>query len=307
MYSLRTVMHTIFVWVTRLGLVFGIALPLAAHAQQPVPIIKNTEVTATVSFDPATFTFNYAYRVTSLPANTGNVRGISIDITTDLTQAFIIENPIPEYRDFVLERLDEQGVNILPVETTPPPGWDSVNLTALGAANWAGTRVDTIQPGESLGGFILTSAFVPGIRTVTITPQISTWNLYPATEDSDEVIAEKRALIKSLNFVGQTLGPVGVFPGTFAHWNQLRDDLNRMIDELGWVDPTLGATLLFRLSEARAAWDADDGTTAKAVLQTLLDTLAQAPAGQLRSEARQLVQLNAEALIARTPTHSFQT
>ena len=36
MYSLRTVMHTICVWVTRLGLVFGIALPLAAHAQQPV-------------------------------------------------------------------------------------------------------------------------------------------------------------------------------------------------------------------------------------------------------------------------------
>lgn len=89
--------------------------------------------------------------------------------------------------------------------------------------------------------------------------------------------------------------------GSFAHWNQLRDDLKRMIDELQWVDPTLGATLLFRLSEARAALDAGDGTAAKDALQTLLDTLAQAPVGQLRPEARTLIELNADALIANTP------
>ncbi len=284
-----------------LTLVFGGMLPLVVQGQQPVPIIKNTEVTATVSFEPVAFRFSYEYAVTSLASNTGNVRSISIDITTDLTRTFFIESSIPEYKGVVLERLDEKGINILPVETTAPPGWDSVNLTVLGTANWGGDRLNTIQPGESLGGFTLTSQFVPGIRTLTISPQISTWNLYPDANDPEEVQAQQDALIKSLDFVGQTLGPVGVSPGTFAHWNQLRDDLNRAI-EIGWItNAALGTTLVAQLADAREALEQLSGATAKERLQIVLDTLAQAAAGDLRSEARELIRLNAEVLIARTP------
>ena len=78
--------------------------------------------------------------------------------------------------------------------------------------------------------------------------------------------------------------------GSFEHWNKLRDDLDRMINELQWVDPTFGATLLSQLEAARSLLDAGDGTAAKDALQTLLDTLA-----------RTLIELNADALIANTP------
>lgn len=272
-----------------------------AYGQPPVPIIKNLEVTASVSFDSAASRFVYAYRIRSLPSNTGNVSGISIDITTDLTQSFFIDNPIPEYRSVVLQRLGDKGINILPVQVTAPTGWHGVNLTALGTADWGEfSKSTTLGPGQSVAGFILTSAFVPGLRTVTVSPDISTWNLYPNASGPEEVQAQQEALIKSLDFVGQTLGPVGVFPGTFAHWNQLRDDLNRMITELNWVDPTLGATLQAQLAVARTQLDDGKGTAAKTAL-TLLATLAQAPATQIRAEARQLVQLNAQSLIAHTP------
>lgn len=232
MYSPRTLTHPAFCQLTLLATL--LVSSLAAHAQA-VPTITDLEVTATVSFDPVTARFTYEYQLTSPTTNTGNVRSIDIDISTDLTETFNIESPVPAYKAAVLEALAEKEIRILPVDTIAPQGWHSVNLTALGTAGWGGTTTNTIRPGELLAGFTLTSFFVPGIRTVTVSPQISTFDLYPQSGDPEEVIAQQEALIQSLDFVGQTLGPVGAFAGTFAHWNQLRDDLSRAVDELQWL------------------------------------------------------------------------
>lgn len=128
------------------------------------------------------------------------------------------------------------------------------------------------------------------------------WELVVEDHDAvtDQDLADAGAAEAEMRFRTYTLGPSGVAPGSYTHWNQLRDNLDRAI-QLGWVpDASLAQTLKTQLADARAALDADNGTLAKMRLQTLLNTLAQTNSGQRRQEVDDLLRLNAQSLIART-------
>ena len=289
------------------GVLALLVLPARVQAQTPVPVITNLQVSATVSYDSTTQTYTYQYSVTNPSSDTGNIFEIAVDLTTNAPlEPSQIANPIPEYRSAVIQSLDKNGIRVIPVSVSAPSGWDATNLTAQGTADWGGDSNNIIKPGGSLGGFTLTTQYayaelMPGIRTITAYPDITTWGLYPDVEnDSPAVQAQKEALINSLNYVGSTLGPV-VISGVYDHWDRLRDDLNRAI-QLGWVsDTNLANALVTGLAAARQALDANDGTTAKQKLQTLLATLAQSTPAQRREEVYDLVLLNVNALLTETP------
>ena len=101
------------------------------------------------------------------------------------------------------------------------------------------------------------------------------------------------------NYYVYALGPVGVTQGTYAHWSQFRDDLNKSI-ELGWIqDATLASILASQLASAREALDAGDGSLAKSHLQTLIDRVTHSEDSQRRAEVRDLVLLNCQSLMRR--------
>jgi len=277
-------------------------LPSTANGQQPVPIIQNMVAGATVSFDQFSSTYSYTYNFHSLNSNTGDVSGISIDISIQPAGNFNNNHSLPEYADAVRRSLDKKNISVLPVNVTAPPSWHAIDITALGTAHWLEvTESATLGPGQTVNGFELSTKFVPGIRKLTLSPAITTWGLYPDASDPEEIIQQQEALIKSLDYVDYTLGPVWVTAGSFAHWNQLRDDINQAI-ALGWVaDTALADTLVSQLATAREARDLRDNGLTRSRLETLIATADQSTLAQRRQEVRDLVVLNAQRLLELTP------
>lgn len=282
--------------------VVALCFAISAIAAPPaVPVINGAQISATVNGNSLE-QYTYTYSVTNPAANTGEIRDIRLDITHRLEDEFSIPNVLPEARTVVEPVLVQRGLRVLPVELQAPSGWRTNNFTVDGQAVWGkAQRGPQLTPGRSLGGFVLKSQFFPpALRQVVLVPAIASWNLYPDADDPEEVQREREALIDSLNLKTYTLGPAGVFAGTFNHWNTFRDSLNLAIS-LGWcADAASGDALVTQLTGARAALDAGDGTLAKARLQTLLNTLSGITTAKCRAEVLDLTRLNAQSLIAHT-------
>jgi len=304
MHSRRILARTI-VLVTCCSAIFGFLQPwYPVYGQEPTPIITNTEITATVSYDPSTYKYLYAYQITSSPANTGVISGVNIDISTNLTETLDIPDPLPKlpkFNESIISALDAKGVRILPVEMSAPTGWYPVPFSNDATASWVDVApTDSLGPGQSLSGFSMSAPYVPGIRTIRLNPDISTWNLYPDADESEAVIQQQLELIKNLDFVGYTLGPTGIHD-LISYWNHLRDNLNKAIS-IGWLpDATLANQLVTELASARETFTADDGDAAVRHLQKLILTVSQASNQQRRTEVRDLLVLNAERIIEGLP------
>src|SRR5881398_1959590 len=109
--------------------------------------------------------------------------------------------------------------------------------------------------------FSLASPGMPTIRKIKVNPK---WTyVVPevhVTDDDEEIAAAQ--VKKAIIFSTFTLGPSGQTPGTFAHWDQVRDDLNQAI-QLGWIpDQALANALVSQLAAARQALDDQKGTDA---------------------------------------------
>ncbi len=297
-------MHPYITTINR-WLAAGVALCAAGAlaASPPVPVISGAQITATATVNSVE-QYTYTYSVTNPVTSTGEIRDIRLDITHRLEDTYDITHNVPQYKAVIDQALVERGIRVLPVELQAPSGWRTNNLTADGEAVWGAAEEGEgplLTPGKSLNGFILKAhSFPPALRRVRLVPDISTWNLYPDADDPEEVQREREALIASLDFKTYTLGPAGVFAGTFNHWNTFRDSLNLAIS-LGWcADAMSGDTLVTQLASARAALDAGDGTLAKARLQTLLGTLSGITTAKCRTEVLDLTRLNAQSLITHT-------
>ncbi len=270
---------------------------------RPVPVFANAQVQTQTTFDAASQFYTYGYTISNPATNTGQIVGINVDIT----QPTFSSSPIPGLTipvgagsvsfDTFVSILAPINAPMVPVGIkVPTTGWNGL-LGVAGFASFASAS-DTILPGQTIGGFALVSPGVPTIRQIKLIPD---WVLVVASEATAEEEQLAQTIEDSLPIVIPTLGPSAVVPGFFAHWNQVRDDLNQAI-QLGWIpDAVLGATLVNQLASARQAEDAQDGTTAKIRLQPLLDAVNRATPGQIRQEARDLLVLNAQALIANTP------
>ncbi len=302
-----------------------LATQVQAVGLMPTPILTNAKISADAAFDQAAGTYNYSYTVTNPASNTGEIWDIKIDVSADASTNGMANNSwgltIPSglsREDFVTalsdmvatnNRLSEpwplQPQTIVPFGSNVPPGWfGELGIDSVASFN-SSNRKWRIAPGTSLGGFQLISYGVPTIRDVQLIPfWVHVVADHDAVSTADRLAAGQ--IERDIIFHAVSLGPSGVAYGSFAHWNQLRDDLVRA-KQLGWItDPTLANTLISQLAVARQALDAKDFYTAKTLLQPMLTTISQSAPAQRTSEGYALVYLNVQALINNTPNNQIE-
>ena len=300
-----------------IGMGYGI-FPLSAFAQvglMPVPSLNDVQVQAEVTFDSNTGWYTYRYSISNPAKNTGKIWKIEID-TTQATGGQSLDSiglalpigPEPPHNAYPfdqqmsdLQPLDlPPGTTVIPFGLRVPSGWGG----SFGRNGFAGFSTRglsaNILPGQTRNGFELISPGLPVIRGTSINP----WWVF-LVDDHETVTREEKIaageIERKIIFHTLTLGPSAVIPGSFTHWNQLRDDLGQAI-QLGWVpDAALANNSTAQLASARQSLDAEDGTLAKTRLQTLLDTFTKSNAAQRRQEAHDLVRLNVQSLIDNTP------
>lgn len=313
MLGCHLVCHTI-----RLFLLTGIGSGLVSAAAWgdvgllPTPTLQGVQVQAEASFDLGTQRYTYSYTVSNPSTNTGQIWNIRIDVTQPLAGSQLFDTSgltIPHGgNNFPFdEELAELRPLTVPAGTTViafgqrvPSGWNGgLYHDGLAGFNSSVSSVE-ILPGQTRTGFELISPGLPTIRKAQLHPfwTLLVDNFENVTPEQEMAAREVERSIISHTF---TIGPSAHTPGTFAHWEQVRDDLNQAI-QLGWTpDQALATTLVTQLASARQALNAGDGTLAKTRLQTLIQTINQSTPTQRRREVADLLVLNAQRLIAATP------
>ncbi len=287
----------------------------------PVPTLQGVQVQEETTFDVVTQRYTYRYTVSNPAGNTGQIWDIQVDITTTIPRASgspIFDSSgliIPKAGGVNLFSFDEvlakrqplalpAGTTVVPFGQQVPTGWNG-ELMRNGFSSFSSSGPAVrILPGQTLSGFSLLGPGMPTIRKMRVRPF---WTyVVPDVHVTDPEEEEAAAQVEQrITFHTFTLGPSAHTPGTFAHWNQVRDDLNQA-NQLGWIsDATLANNLVSQLASARQALDAADGTHAKTRLQTLIQTITQSTPAQRRREVFDLVLLNAQRLKEATPDTVF--
>jgi len=301
-------------------------LAVQAHAVglMPTPVLTNARISANAVFDQAEGKYIYSYTVSNPATNTGEIWDIKIDVSADASTNGMANNTsgltLPSglsresFTDVLIIRVDTnnrlgepwpiQPTTIVPFGSNVPPGWWG-GLGIDSVASFSSGKAPNIVPGTSLGGFQLISYGVPTIREVQLIPLWMHIVInHDAVSQADRLAAGQTE--RDIIFHTVSLGPSGVGYGSFAHWNQLRDDLAHAT-QLGWItDPTLASNLTKQLATARLTLDAKDFYTAKILLQPMLDTISRSTPAQRSSEGYALVYLNVQSLINNTPNNAIE-
>lgn len=290
----------------------------------PTPVLNNARISADAVFDRAAGTYTYAYTVANPASNTGEIWDIKIDVSADgstngmANQTGGLSIPSGLLReDFTTALSDRMATNnrlsepwplqpqtIVPFGSNVPQGWFG-ELGIDSVASFTSGNAPNIVPGTSLGGFQLISYGVPTIRDVQLIPLwMHIVDDHDDVPDADRLAAGQTE--RDIIFHTVTLGPSGVSYGSYAHWDQLRDDLARAI-QLGWIsNNTLARNLTTQLAYARQAFDAHDLFTTKSRLPALLDTINRSTPAQRSSEGFALVALNVQSLIDNTGDNQIE-
>ena len=148
------------------GLLVAFVSLTTAWAQQagliPVPALQNVLVQAQTSFDVGTQFFTYRYTITNPAGNTGQIRGIHIDITRPANSFLFFGSagltiPIGGqnlfFEDFLSILAPLNPLPMVPLSLQVPSGWDG----GIGASGFAAfssgdpltTGSDRIIPGQT--------------------------------------------------------------------------------------------------------------------------------------------------------------
>jgi hypothetical protein len=303
--------HTGFLLVV-MAMTSSIRICEAQVGEMPVPILKNVTVQVTSAYDPATLHYSYQYTIQNPATNTGEIWNIKLDIRTEPRRARLSASglTIPfgtssiPFSDMLSRREPlglDPGVSVVPIGQQVPEGWNG-GFGKDGYARFsAGSRATKIIPGATMSGFTLISPGTPTIREIQAIPD---WVLIVPDHDqvTEDVLEAAAAVERDLPSTTYTLGPSGITDfGSDAHWSLLAADIERAAG-LGWITETsLAQALRDQLAFARAALDQEDGTLAKARLQSLLQTMLDSQDSQRNLESYDLVVLNVQRLLIATP------
>ena len=285
----------------------------------PIPTLQGVQVQAETTFDPGTGLYTYRYTVSNPASNTGRIWNVLVDMTSTLPRGFgsiffdpegltipLGTNVFPFERQLAnLQPLAlPAGTTLVPFGQQVPTGWNG-GLRRDGTASFSTSGPDFhILPGQALSGIALLGPGMPMIRNMEVHPK---WTyVVPDVHVIDpEEEAAAGQVKQNITFHTFTLGPSGHTPGTFAHWDQVRDDLNQAI-QLGWIsDQALANALVSQLAAARQALDDQKGTDAKTGLRALIQTITASTPDQRRREAFDLIFLNTQRLIEGTADTVF--
>ncbi|TLY39632.1 MAG: hypothetical protein E6K58_13155 [Nitrospirae bacterium] len=285
----------------------------------PIPTLQGVQVQAETTFDPATGRYTYGYTVSNPAGNTGRIWNVLVDMATILPRGFgsiffdpegltipLGTNLFPFDRELgSLQPLAlPAGTTLVPFGQQVPTGWNG-GLRRNGVASFSSSGPEVhILPGQTLSGFALVGPGMPMIRNMEVHPK---WTyVVPDVHVTDPEEEEAAGQVEqNITFRTFTLGPSAQTLGTFAHWDQVRDDLNQAI-QLGWIsDQALANALVSQLAAARQALDDQKGTDAKIGLNTLIQTITASTPDQRRREAFDLIFLNTQRLIEGTANTVF--
>jgi hypothetical protein len=300
---------------------FTIILPAIIYAETywggELPNISNTQLKAQVTLEGGVYT--YSYTMSSGSANTGEIGSFDIDIKqpqggVELSGEGLVNGP-GYLKHTSAQVLSEPSTpKMLPVGLFSPPNWVS-GPDVFGQAGWGAGDKGILLPGQSLGGFQMTSHGIPSIRDFRVEPEL----IPPSAGDTEEpplapTPEESRAKIKEIEdkvaFKGKTLSPTAP-PANFVALDFLNYliDLKHQAGTLGWItNPGVQDSLDVKLDQVAKKLQAGDTKTAANVLNAFLNEVdAQGcpkydgcPAGKhLLPEAWALLKFNAEYLLGK--------
>jgi hypothetical protein len=260
--------------------VFSLLLGLVPQAQVPAPVFEGVTVQATVTEDQASGQYTYDYLVTNPSTNTLRLWIFDVvvsgaeETTTVAASAGWVKGDI---------NLTPPNSNFVPDK--PYVTWGT----------WSGMSGMPV-PGTTSGPFGLQSRNPPSIREAWVTPRVLAYIQALIAEQGEVSFDEQDEInvryIRKVN----TLGPLGVPPGSFQHWDAYIADVGTAVS-LGWLsDPALAAAIRSNLWAARQAALAEDQATVYAKLQAVIDAIQASTPSQRTSEGYALVLFNAKYL-----------
>ncbi len=189
----------------------------------------------------------------------------------------------------------------VPVGPISPTRWEAF-LTRDATLDWFGSSggfegdIDSIAPGDSLGGFALRGSYLPGIRQFWAAPTFRSCctKLRPPEQASGPEYPNP----SEFKIVGWTVGPTYA-PGTVT-LDVMAALLTRVCGELAWVEQAqVCHSLSAKLNQAVQERGDRDGTT-RALRALLEEVEAQHGSGKpVNDNAYWLLKVNAEYLLAR--------
>ncbi len=190
--------RTLFIQLLALGLAVGLASPVRSDTTQN-PTLTDLDLQVDVTFTPSTGLYTYRYTIGSGLQNRGEIYLFDVDIST--------AGPITPAPDPDLVNDSSYRTNLAPARSVPvglgsPSGWTTA-IGVTGMVVW-GASGDTpnILPGESLGGFVITSKAPPGPRRFKIAP------FFDPIDIPDDAALRPELQPETYVVRGQTIGPV---------------------------------------------------------------------------------------------------
>lgn len=286
----------------------------------PIPTLTGVTVTTQVTqyedqtnFVPA---YTYTYTITNPASNTGNIWWIQLDVSAPRSNIFNIPG------DFLLPRggagqmwfgdlQDETDAivitnetdpavqtNVVPFGITAPDGWyGSLTVNQTGGF-FASSGSQTINPGQTVTGLTMYSVGIPTIRTMKLAP---VWSYVVAGESTqtDAITAKQTEL--ALQDSVQVVAPSYVAAGSDDQFDEMKNDINTMV-QLGWIaDTSFANTLLTQLQTARNIFDQSGGFQATAAMTTYLNTIQASTSAQRNNDAYQVLLVNAQVMLDTFP------
>ncbi|MEW6758386.1 MAG: CARDB domain-containing protein [Acidobacteriota bacterium] len=154
-------------------------------------------------------------------------------------------------------------------------------------------------------GLVLCCSIPPQIRRAVINPWVEDYldavYEYRQSQELEFYDDEIREFRRRYKRYMETLGPLSVPPGSFAHWDVFLSDVERA-GTLGWVsDAALFAGIRENLQAARQAALQGNLSEVNAKLDLVAGAAEGASSSQMRREAKDLIVLNARYLKAHLP------
>ncbi len=251
--------------------------------------------------------FYYTYKVTNGVMSSGDIGEFRIDISELRnevqydTVGLRFEND--EYTEGAFRRhYPTLSGRIIPVGFPVAPGtWTADLSNDLTAAFSADSLL--INPGDSIGGFVMMSKGLPGIRAFFAEPDFFPWLYFPNVDEYPDSAVNLDSVRHVMNYYGWTIGPTAPplnFDGT--SWLDTLKSYTTQSGALGWIkDQATTDKYLGYFTSAKTSLQQNNVAAARATLQRVLQDVDVDSTSSITNEAYALIRYNTEYLLAQLP------
>ena len=184
---------------------------LVSYGQQ-FPYLKEVIVQCNVVQNLSDKMFYYAYNVSNSTESVGNIIMFDIDISRGNNDVSFDTVGLKFRNDGFTEKIFRNDYPVVQGRIVPvgfpnsPKIWHG-NISNYLTAGFGGDSRRLITPGDSLGGFVMMSEGLPGLRRLTVSPRFDPTQFLPDPDEYPDSLVNVDSLQKTLNYYGWTIGP----------------------------------------------------------------------------------------------------